>query len=124
MQQNFRSAYSPSERDNAANVDGPLVPLFGRLQLLAFGPVWFVVVRSIAPTLCSADAEECIASNASLLNLRLVATANLHPVAISNQLIYPLSRESRIGLCQSAKTSKLIVLDVGPAFANKYSYTQ
>jgi hypothetical protein len=35
-----------------------------------------IVALSIAPTLYIAEAEEWIASNASLLNLRLVAIAN------------------------------------------------
>ena len=42
----------------------------------------FIVVLSIAPTLQRADADEWIASKASLLNLRLVAIANVHPVLI------------------------------------------
>ena len=39
-----------------------------------------MVVLPIAPTLYIAEAEEWIASKASLLNLRLVAIANLHPI--------------------------------------------
>lgn len=35
-----------------------------------------IVALSIAPTLYIAEAEEWIASNASLLNLRLIAIAN------------------------------------------------
>jgi hypothetical protein len=39
-----------------------------------------MVVLSIAPTLYITEAEEWIASKASLLNLRLTAIANLHPI--------------------------------------------
>jgi hypothetical protein len=41
-----------------------------------------MVVLSIAPTLYIAEAEEWIASKASLLNLRFVGIADLHPIFI------------------------------------------
>jgi hypothetical protein len=47
---------------------------------------------SIAPTLNIDVADEWIASNASLLNLGLVAITNLHPVVLPNQLTHLVCR--------------------------------
>jgi hypothetical protein len=47
-----------------------------------------MVILSIAPTSYIAEAEEWIASKASLLNLPLAAIANLHPISIPKQLMH------------------------------------
>ena len=46
-----------------------------------------IVALSIAPTLNIAEADEWIASKASLLNLRLAVMANLRKMSIFQQLI-------------------------------------
>jgi hypothetical protein len=49
-----------------------------------------MVALSMAPTRYIAEADEWIASNASLLNLRLVAMANLHPIMVADQFVHLL----------------------------------
>jgi hypothetical protein len=60
-----------------------------------------------------AEAAEWIASNASLLNLRLVAIANLHSVVLSNQLIHLVCRQSATHFDQLAELGPFIVLNIG-----------
>jgi len=78
------------------------------------GPHCRLVNLSIAPTLYIAVAEEWIDSNASLLNLGLVAIANLHPVALSSQAIHLKCRQAFVYLGQLAEVNEFIVLDIGP----------
>jgi hypothetical protein len=73
-----------------------------------------MVVLSIAPTLYIAEAEEWIASKASLLNLRLPVIANLHPISIPKQLVYLLSCQTSVCFHQPAEAGQLIVLNVCP----------
>jgi hypothetical protein len=58
-----------------------------------------------------AEAELWIPSNASVLNLRLVAIANLHPVVLSNQLIHLVCRQSGVCLDQLTKVGEFIVFN-------------
>ncbi len=60
----------------------------------------FIVVLSIAPAFCNAVADEWIASNASLLNLRLGAIANLRPILVLQQLVY-------LPCCETSKSIHL-----------------
>src|ERR1700693_3920378 len=73
-----------------------------------------MVVLSIAPTLYIAEAEEWIASKASLLNLPLAVMANLHPISIPKQLVHLLSCQTSVCLHQPAEAGQLIVLNVCP----------
>ena len=68
----------------------------------------------MAPTLYSAVAEEWIASNASVLNLRFVAMTNPHPIIFLNQPAHLLRSQRCVSFNQPAKIDKLIVRYIGP----------
>src|SRR5664280_967987 len=80
-----------------------------------------IVALSSAPTLNIAEAEEWIASKASLLNLRFVVMAfsliaDLKPILLQKQSIDLLGRQLRVNLRELPETVQFVVPDVCPVF--------
>src|ERR1035437_9129586 len=78
-----------------------------------------MVALSMAPTRYIAEADEWIASNASLLNLRLVAMANLHPIMVADQFVHLLLGQLLVDPGKPPEFSQLPVFDIGSVFLGK-----
>ena len=73
----------------------------------------------MAPTLKSAAVEEWIALDNSLLNLRLLFIAYLHPFASLDQSAYLNGGQSLVGFCDSSQICQLVVTDVALVLLGK-----
>lgn len=72
-----------------------------------------MVALSIARTLSMADADEWMASKASLLNLCLVAMTNLRKIAVFQKLFDLTGVQALVGFGELAKPGQFLVIDVG-----------